>query len=57
MKNLKYSDRLGGTAACSKRLAERTAREITGDDVGVNNMFLRDSWFGSVKTASCNSPE
>ena len=45
-----YVDSLGATVTYSKRMAKATGRN---DDLkeGVENVFLGDSWFASVRTA------
>ena len=45
-----YASSLGATVACSKRMAKATARNDTLEE-GVENVFLGDSWFASVRTA------
>ena len=42
----------GGIVACSKILAEGTMREIGNNDTGIKNMFIGESQFSSVRTAT-----
>ena len=47
---LEYAGTLGSTVACSKRMAKATSRNDTLGE-GIENVFLGDSWFASVRTA------
>jgi Transposase IS4 len=50
MREAKYSDEHGCTAACSLRLAEATEK-LGQPEEGGPNLLMGDSWFASVKLA------
>ena len=47
---LEFANQFGGTVACSKRLAKETVRNNNNNN-NIKNLWMGDSWFGSVKTA------
>ena len=47
---LEFANQFGGTVACSKQSAKETVQNNNNDN-DIKNLWMGDSWFGSVKTA------